>query len=155
MGNGGGCGAGRMWSSSASRCGVAVVNRPPRIIETSPQLRSTYHSGGDCSGLNTAFSVLIEDVDDDSIRSLWLIDQGVSSRLFMTTEEGGLPLPRIRQPNSLRLLADPGNLTAGLHLLTVYVADTEFNEFVDGPFTFVLDVEPARSGQREACISAS
>lgn len=110
-----------------------------------------------CAQLNAPLSVTVEDEDGDSLRSLWLIDQSSSQQPFSPTPTpGGERVQRVNAPASLPFKAELANLSAGVHLLTVHVADANFNEVVNGvvtvgnedgrgsidSFTFVFDVEP-------------
>lgn len=107
--------------------------------------------------MNEPLRVVVADEDQDSIRSLWLIDQDTGSRPFATSPTAGdAQLQLVNAPASLLFRTELANLSTGVHLLSVYVADAEFNEVVGGiitagpaeapgfvdSFTFVLDASP-------------
>ena len=101
--------------------------------------------------------------------SLWFIDKsndGSSLPFQPNNVATGTQRRSVSAPNALGFKSAMANLSAGTHLLTVYVADSAFQEVVDGQvnvsrpdrllpdgtlvpdkgsidsFTWVLDVEP-------------
>jgi hypothetical protein len=132
------------------------TNRPPRITSSTPfDVRSTWYASTFCTSLNPQFTVSVQDPDGDSLRSLWFIDKSASSAPFMgSPRPAGQEVQRIEAPAALSFNSALANLPTGVHLLTVYVADSDFNEVVDqsvtvsradgffDSFTWVLDAEP-------------
>lgn len=53
--------------------GVAV-NRPPRVLSNQPAQRATWYATTACTSLNPQFSLTVEDLDSDRLRSMWIID---------------------------------------------------------------------------------
>ena len=147
----GGCGP----AAQQPQGDAAVANRPPRILSGTPKLRSTWYASTSCLPLNSHISLTVEDADGDPLRSLWFIDQSAASAPFLgSTRAGGPTTQAVEAPAALAFRSALANLPGGVHLLTAYVADSEFNEVVDGSvtvtrqdgfvdsFTWVLDVEP-------------
>lgn len=108
-------------------------NSPLRIVDQSPPTqRTTYHPSTMCTDLNPNFTVTVVDEDTgDVIESRWFIDQGPNTLPFQTT-----PLPPngsaqrdLSAPRGLTFTNALANLSIGIHLLTVYVADSTFGEF--------------------------
>ena len=132
------------------------TNRPPRITSTTPfDVRLTWYASTLCTSLNPQFTLSVADPDADSLRSLWFIDKSATSAPFMGSPKAPGPVvQRIEAPAAMSFQSALANLPTGVHLLTVYVADSDFNEVVDqsvtvaradgftDSFTWVLDVEP-------------
>ena len=143
-------------------------NSPPRIVgQAPPTPRTTYYSSSGCP--NKTFSLTVEDEDTgDTLRSLWFIDVSPSALPYAPTKTppNGSKQRAVGAPTSLSFTNALSNLASGTHLLTAYVADSEFDEVSNGvinvtrppvvlptgetvtddgyidSFTWVLDVEP-------------
>ncbi len=140
-------------------------NSPPKIVGESPQLRSTFYRAVGCRS-NPNFRVTVEDEDaNDTLRSLWFVDFTTpdTSRYFLADavsaeSDGG------RRTAKPREIVAPASVTSyllgttfGTHLLTVFVADSQFAGLDTGTigleplgndrgyqdsYTWVLSVEP-------------
>ncbi|MFZ5442843.1 MAG: hypothetical protein ACOZQL_22750 [Myxococcota bacterium] len=112
-------------------------NSPPRIVSNLPKQSISYFTSAMCSAQNVPFKVVVSDDDvSDTLRSLWLIDYDPSlgsaaSAPFIpnAVTSRGQPLRDMPEPTAQSFKSALANLTAGTHLLTVYVADREFQEF--------------------------
>lgn len=153
-------------------CGAPVPppppapNSPPRIVNSTPgAVRLTFFNSTACPELNPPFSLVVEERDlRDVLFSHWFIN-GTNTEPFipMTSGPAGSPMRTLNAPVQTAFKMALANLAVGTHVLTVYVADSEFNAVVDGQvsliprpaladggtdsgdldsFTWVLDVEP-------------
>lgn len=133
------------------------VNHPPRVLSNMPSQRTTYYASTACPSLNAQFRLTVEDLDSDGIRSMWIIDPETRSAPFFPSVQLGADTQRvIEAPASLNFKSALANLPTGVHQLTAYAADSDFNEVIDGTvtvaraddphsfdsFTWLLDVEP-------------
>ena len=144
-------------------------NSPLKIVSQEPQEpRTTFYNSTSCLGLNPVFVLIAEDEDvADIVYSMWFVDKSNASQPFRPNliPGGGSQRRSVTAPSS-GFKSALANLGAGTHLLTVYVADSAFQEVVDGQvsvsrpdkvlpdggvvadkgsidnFTWVLDVEP-------------
>lgn len=114
-------------------------NSPLRIVDQKPVTqRTTFYASTACSSQNEPFELKVNDDDlSDTIHSLWFIDQGPNTVPFQTTPRAptGSSIRSISAPSALTFTNALSNLTTGIHLLTVYVADSNFDEVVDGVIT--------------------
>lgn len=144
-------------------------NSPLKIVSQEPQEpRTTFYNSTACLGLNPTFKLIAEDEDlADPVFSMWFVDKSNASQPFQPSRiEGGMQRRSVTAPSSLGFKSALANLGAGTHLLTAYVADSNFLEPIDGQvtvfrpdrvlpdgtkvpdkgsidnFTWVLDVEP-------------
>ena len=144
-------------------------NSALKIVSQEPQEpRTTFYNSTSCLGLNPVFVLIAEDEDvADIVYSMWFVDKSNASQPFRPNliPGGGSQRRSVTAPSS-GFKSALANLGAGTHLLTVYVADSAFQEVVDGQvsvsrpdkvlpdggvvadkgsidnFTWVLDVEP-------------
>lgn len=105
-------------------------NRPPRIVRNLPvEERVSYPTGsGNC--IRQAFALTVEDLDTgDQIRSQWVIDRSTSSPAYSggVINSNGTALRQVPAPMSSAFLSAMSNLTPGLHFLTAFVVDTDFD----------------------------
>ncbi|MDP1822123.1 MAG: hypothetical protein Q8L48_02745 [Archangium sp.] len=143
-------------AAPATDAGVPV-NHPPRVLSNQPAQRATFYTTTACPSLNPQFRLTVEDLDADPLRSMWIIDPETRSAPFFPSVQGGADTQRvIDAPASLAFKNALANLPAGVHQLSAYVGDADFNEVVDGTvtvvrtedprsfdsFTWLLDVEP-------------
>lgn len=106
-------------------------NTPLRIVNRDPEgPQTTYYTQTSCAPPQ-GFSLAVSDDDTvDFIYSLWFIDQDPNTVPFTTTPKppGSSATREIKAPSASTFTNALANLTLGTHLLTVYVADTAFNE---------------------------
>ena len=133
---------------------AGVENHPPRIVQTTPSLRTTWYGTNLCPSLNANFALTVEDLDADVLHSLWFIDPTPESAPWATSPVAGDAQERVvTAPSALSFRNALSNLPPGVPLLTAWVGDSDFNEPVGGAvtvtgaggtdsFTWVLDVEP-------------
>ena len=137
---------------------AGVTNRPPRILSNAPALRSNWYVSTRCPSLNPRFTLSVEDQDGDRLRSLWFIDDPRRSPAFSPSPTGGgASAQEVAPPGYVGFTSAMANLSTGVHVLSVYVADSDFLEpypsidggtgigradgFVDS-FSWVLDAKP-------------
>lgn len=133
---------------------AGAENHPPRILETTPALRSTWYATNACPSLNAALRLTVEDLDGDVLHSLWFIDPTPTSPSWASSPIAGGAVKRtVTAPSASSFRAALANLPLGVHLVTAWVADADFLEPVDGQvsvtgtgatdsYTWVIDVEP-------------
>ncbi|MBL8915728.1 MAG: hypothetical protein JNM17_33825 [Archangium sp.] len=125
-------------------------NRPLRIVSRSPEGPSTrFFTQASCAPAGQTFSLgVVDDDTNDTISSLWFVDQAPTSVPFTTTPRppGASTTRTVNAPAAPSFMTTLNDLTLGTHLLTVYVADTPFNEVVNGNVT----VGPRMVGTRAA-----
>jgi hypothetical protein len=114
-------------------------NSPLKIVSQEPQdPRTSYFNSTTCAG-NPVFKLTVEDEDvADVVSSLWFIDKandGSSLPIPTSPVQGGVSRARtVAAPNALGFRL--ANLAAKTtHVLTVYVADSAFQEVVAGQVT--------------------
>ena len=114
-----------------------VKNQPLQIVNVTPAAQpfnfttGTKPNSGGVPCDDTVFSVLVEDPDvGDTIKSLWYLDKTDVSLPFRPNPVAptGATQRTIGQPSSNAFKISMSTLTTGMHLLKVYVVDTEFNE---------------------------
>jgi hypothetical protein len=143
-------------------------NSPVFLRSVTPELRSKFYSSNQCA--NEPFKVRVSDDDlTDTMRSLWFVDKANNPTPYSPSPllPPGTAGREITAPTSLSFTNVLANLTSGTHLLSVYVADSEFREVTAAgdvtaerapvllangdtatdtayviQFTWVLDVEP-------------
>ena len=114
-------------------------NSPLQIKSTDPQdPRTTFYNTTLCLERNPTFKLIVEDEDVlDVVSSLWFIGK-TTTQPFTPSPLGGSTQRRsVSAPSSLGFKSALANLAAGTKLLTVYVADTAFQETVDGQIALV------------------
>lgn len=110
-------------------------NTPPRIVATSPGINAKFFTTASCAAMNKPFSVTVADDDDDNLRSMWFIDYEPPMAAVTpfipnaVPPTPGAPARVVSEPTAQNFKSAMANLTAGTHLLSVYVADREFQEF--------------------------
>ncbi len=121
-----------------------VKNRPPRIVDATPKDQpldfvsgTIPGSGGQpCDG--TKFKVTVDDPDlGDKIFSIWFIDKTTDSLPFRPNPivANGQSTRTVEQPSASAFRTSLSSLATGTHLVTVYVADNDFAEIIDGAVT--------------------
>lgn len=107
-------------------------NTPLRIVTRSPEgPQTTYYTQASCAPPGQSFALVVSDDDTvDFVYSMWFIDQDPNTVPFTTTPKASSnsPTREIKAPAASTFTNALANLTLGTHLLTVYVADTQFNE---------------------------
>ena len=110
-----------------------TANRPPRVLSNQPAQRATFYATTACPSLNPQFRLTVEDLDSDRLRSMWIIDPETrSAPFFPSVQDGAGTQEVIDAPASLNFKSSLANLPVGVHLLSAYVADSDFNEVVAG-----------------------
>ncbi|MFT3708294.1 MAG: hypothetical protein QM817_11630 [Archangium sp.] len=124
-------------------------NTPLRIVNREPEgPQTTFYTQMSCAPPQ-AFTVAVSDDDTvDPIYSLWFIDQDPNTVPFTTTPKppSSSTVREIKAPSASTFTNALANLSLGTHLLTVYVADTAFNE---------VDNQLVTAGPRQVSIPAS
>ena len=112
-------------------------NGPLKIVSQVPQdPRTTFFNSTTCP--NQVFMLTIEDEDlADVVNSLWFIGKTTSQPFPTSPLSGGSKVRSVASPNSLGFKSTLANLPTGTEVLTVYVADTAFQEVVDGQVALV------------------
>lgn len=144
-------------------------NGPLKIVSQEPQEpRTTFYNSTLCPDRNPSFKLIVEDEDlADVVSSMWFIGKTTTQPFQPSNVSAGAQRRAVSAPSSLGFRSALANLPAGTAVLTVYVADTNFQEPVDGQialfarepkllpdgtsavdkgsydsFTWTLDVEP-------------
>ncbi|HEY0880875.1 MAG TPA: hypothetical protein VGD87_05065, partial [Archangium sp.] len=114
------------------------ANRPIRIEDNSPAATQVkwFLNETACIGGNAPFSLTVVDDDTaDIVDSYWFIDKNKDSLPFRPSPiAGGSRQRTVTAPTSLNFRSALSGLSPGTHLLTVFVADTAFQEY-DGAIT--------------------
>ena len=126
-------------------------NSPLRIVsQNPPEQRTTYYASTSCSDLNKGFELRVVDDDTgDTIQTRWFIDQGPNTVPFQTTPQPptGSTTRVVAAPRGLTFTNALSNLSIGIHLLSVYVADSNFDEVINGEITVTRPAVQLPSGQ--------
>ncbi len=114
-------------------------NGPIKIVTTDPtDPRTTYFNTTQCLSLEPSFKLRVEDEDlTDTVYSFWFIGNTNTQPFQPTPVAGGSKTRAISPPSSLGFKSALANLPAGTAVLTVYVADTSFQEVVGGQVSTV------------------
>lgn len=123
-----------------------VKNRPPRIVDAAPKDQPLEFVSGTKPGSGGvpcdahSFTVTVDDPDlngtvySDTIYSIWFIDKTNDSLPFRPnpiapTTQGSRT---VSQPGASAFRTSLSSLSTGTHLLTVFIADKDFAETIDG-----------------------
>jgi hypothetical protein len=114
-------------------------NSPLKIVSQDPQdPRTTFYNTTACPSANPSFKLIVEDEDlGDVVNSLWFIGKTTTQPFQPSPVSGGAQRRSVAAPSSLGFKSALANLPAGTQVLTVYVADTAFQETVDGQIALV------------------
>lgn len=116
-------------------------NGPIQIRAQIPaQPRITFRNTTLCPTQNLPFSLTVADEDvGDVVHSIWFIGGASDQRLFEPTpiQSGSSTSRTVTAPGSLGFKSALANLVIGTEILTVYVADTDFEEVVGGTVALV------------------
>ena len=115
-------------------------NGPIAIKRTDPPtVRTTWYNSTSCPSLEPSFKLTVEDEDlGDVMSSLWFIGDTNTQPYAPTPLPGGSNPRNVFPPSSLGFKSALANLIAGsAAVLTVYVADTSFQEVVGGQVALV------------------
>jgi hypothetical protein len=133
-------------------------NMPLRIIAPKPAgPRTTYFTQPQCAPADQGFSLTVADEDTvDVIYSLWFIDQDPNTVPFSATPRpaGTSVARKLDQPQATTFTNALSNLMTGTHLLTVFVADTTFNEVNGGVITVAQRFVPVPEGDGGTTVVA-
>ncbi len=114
-------------------------NGPIKIVQTEPKdPRTTYFNSTACLSLEPTFKLTVEDEDlADTVFSLWFIGNTSTQPFRPTQVPGGSKTRSVTAPSSLGFKSALANLPSGTAVLTVYVADTDFQEVIGGQVSLV------------------
>ncbi len=116
-----------------------------RIVRQLPaEPRTTFRNTSLCPSQNPVFALTITDEDvGDPVYSRWFIG-GTNGQPFSPTPvPGGSSANRnVTPPSSLGFKSALANLATGTETLTVFVADTDFQEVIDGKIALVPRAGP-------------
>ena len=104
-----------------------------------PTVRTTWYNSTGCPERAPALKLTVEDEDlADVVSSLWFIGDTNTQPYAPTPLPGGSKTRNVFPPSSLGFKSALANLTAGsAAVLTVYVADTSFQEVLGGQVSLV------------------
>ena len=107
------------------------------VAQSLPEPRTGFRNTTLCLDLNPVFSLTVEDEDvGDRIHSRWFIGSTASQPFTPSSVPGGTSVNRtVTAPSALGFKSALADLETGTATLTAYVADTNFEEVLNGKLT--------------------